>query len=167
MVPLAGAYVFAVASVTLLTPRLLQAAASIRRSVTARSASNTETFRSVSGTRFTFVDLRMPNPSWKAEERRTCSALGMTRAPLSGRGGGSGTSGDCYDPTGKRSGFYVEIKHYAKAAIFTLFTDTKDKATREKRTPVVVMHKKGTRQRIAVMDFDYFRELLDKAEPIR
>lgn len=87
----------------------------------------------------------------------------MKRSPLSGRGGGAGTSGDCYDPLLKRDWLYVEIKHYEKAAILTLFADTKEKATREQRTPVVVMHKKGTRQRIAVVDFDYFRTLLEKA----
>lgn len=105
----------------------------------------------------------MGDPSWKAEERRTCAALRMLRAPLSGRGGGSGTSGDCYSDDA-RSWLYAEIKHYARAAIFTLFSDTRAKAKREGRRPVVVMHQKGTRNRVAVVDFDFLCELLDKAE---
>ena len=88
----------------------------------------------------------------------------MIRAPLSGRNGGAGTNGDCYDPTSKRS-LYVEIKHYAanRVPFYALWRDTKEKAKREHRAPVVVVHVKKTHSRFAIVDFDYFCDLLDKA----
>ena len=106
--------------------------------------------------------------SWKAEERRTCATLKMLRSPLSGRNGGAGTNGDCYDPTTARSNLYVEIKHYATGRVpgGALFRDTRDKAKKEKRTPIVVMHEKGTRNRFAWIDFEFLCELLDAKDSV-
>lgn len=94
----------------------------------------------------------------------------MLRCPLSGRNGGAGTCGDCYEPRPdkRRDNLYVEIKHYASNRIpgGALFKDTKAKAKAEKRTPVIVMHEKGTRNRFVILDFETFCALLDKAEGI-
>lgn len=104
--------------------------------------------------------------TWKEEERRTCAKLiGMKRNELSGRGGGGGTSGDCRckTPGCPMEMLYVEIKHYAKMAIFTLFRDTKQKRQRENREhEVVITHQKGTKLRLATIDFDWFVELLSE-----
>jgi hypothetical protein len=89
----------------------------------------------------------------------------MMRTPLSGRGGGAGTSGDCYAAVGaSRSKLYVEVKHYARAFIFSLFKDTETKAARERRTPIVVMHEKGTQRYVAAIDLELLCYLLDKVD---
>lgn len=106
----------------------------------------------------------MSDTTWKAAERRIAARLRGIRAPLSGRNGGAGTSGDYISSSPGRHWLYAEFKHYAKAAIFTLFKDTDEKAKREGRRPIVVMHEKGTRNYVAVMSLDLAVYLLDKAD---
>ena len=101
-----------------------------------------------------------PSSTWKSVERRVCGWFRGTRAPLSGRNGGAGTSGDYVG----RPWLYIEIKHRAKAEIFSLFRDTQAKATAERRTPIVVYHMKGTRSYIAVSDAQWLARLLDAAD---
>jgi hypothetical protein len=101
-----------------------------------------------------------PSSTWKSVERRVCQWYRGTRAPLSGRNGGAGTSGDYVG----RPWLYIEIKHKAKAAIFSLFQDTARKAQAEQRTPLCVYHMKGTQQYIAVSEARWLARLIDAAE---
>ena len=106
----------------------------------------------------------LTDTTWKAAERRIAARLRGTRAPLSGRNGGAGTSGDYVSGVPGRKWLYAEIKHYTRAAILTLFRDTEAKAKRESRRPLVVMHEKGTQNYVAVLDFDDLCRLLDIAD---
>lgn len=95
--------------------------------------------------------------TWKAVERKIAGWFRGVRAPLSGRNGGAGTSGDYVG----RPWLYLEIKHYARMAIFTLWKDTADKAKRERRRPIVVCHEKGTQNYIAVCDAKWLAAVID------
>jgi len=101
---------------------------------------------------------------WKAAERRLAEKLRGVRAPLSGRNGGGGTSGDYIPAVPGRDWLYAEFKLYGKAAILTLFADTRTKAKTEGRRPLVVMQQKKSRNVVAVLDFDLFVALLDKVD---
>lgn len=109
----------------------------------------------------------MPAPSatWKAVELRVCRALRLGRNPGSGSNGGLGSCGDCAVFEGRPRGWlYVEIKHFAKSALFTLWKDTQKKAILERRTPVVIMHEKGTQSYLVTLDLAFFRRILDIAD---
>lgn len=107
-----------------------------------------------------------PSSTWKSVERRICRVFGLERNPGSGSNGGAGSCGDCLVPElGKPRGWlYVEVKHMAKAAIFTLWKDTVNKATNEKRIPIVVQHEKGTQRYLATVDLDTLAQLIDIAD---
>lgn len=107
-----------------------------------------------------------PSSTWKAVERRICRLLRLERNPGSGSNGGAGSCGDCLAPDlGKPRGWlYIEIKHTARAAIFTLWKDTVGKAKSERRTPIVVQHEKNTQNYLATVDLAFLAMLIDKAD---
>ena len=89
--------------------------------------------------------------AWKAFERRVCEFFhGERRTPLSG--GNSGiTRGDIIHPT-----LYVECKLSKKSAIWTLWKDTKDKADKEEKTPVVCIREKYKKGFLIIVHSDDF-----------
>lgn len=90
----------------------------------------------------------------------------MERNPGSGSNGGMGSCGDCAAPDIRlpRGWLYVEIKHFARSALFTLWKDTETKAKAEKRTPIVVQHEKGTQRYLATLDLGTLAKLIDIAD---
>ena len=97
----------------------------------------------------------MADKPWKAEEREVARKMGGRRTPLSGGRSGHLTSSDVLVDK-----YYVEVKLYKKLMVNTLFQDTKAKAKKEGRIPIVVMRTKGQRDRIAVIDFEWLIQLL-------
>jgi len=79
----------------------------------------------------------LSEPAWKVQERRSASKLGGERNPLSG-GASRHTQGDVIHPK-----LYVECKWASKIALLTLMHDTEAKAKKEKKVPVLALHKKG------------------------
>jgi hypothetical protein len=77
----------------------------------------------------------MGRKSWKAGERRAARTLGAERNPLSG--GNSGISRS--DSTHRH--LFIETKHLAKQAVWTLHDEVKEKAAREKKLPVLALMK--------------------------
>ncbi len=96
----------------------------------------------------------MPDKSWKRAERAVARRLGGARNPLSGRSGGH-SSGDVLHPE-----FYVEVKQRAHFGLFTLFKDTALKARKEGKTPVVVLHERGSKTRLYIVSEKTMLELL-------
>ena len=87
--------------------------------------------------------------AWKAFERRVAKWLRTRRTPLSGMMSGHHTSSDTLHPD-----IYVECKWTKKAAILTLWEDTRKKAKREGKIPFVAMHQRGTKIEFGLLPLD-------------
>ncbi len=77
--------------------------------------------------------------------------LGGKRTPLSGSRSGH-TSGDVIFPKGDNR--YCEVKSRKKWAIFTLWRDVAEKAKKEKKKPMLVLHEVGTKLYLRVEKFE-------------
>ena len=75
--------------------------------------------------------------SWKAVERAVAKAVGGFRTPLSG-GNSHLTTGDVVHET-----LYVEVKWRKKHAALQLMHETEERAWKESKVPVVVLHEAG------------------------
>ena len=98
----------------------------------------------------------MSDKAWKRLEREVARALGGSRNPLSGRASGH-TSGDVIHPV-----FYVEVKQRARFSVLTLMQDTEEKAKKEHKKPVVVLHARHDKRRYYLIPEKLFLELLGK-----
>ncbi len=87
--------------------------------------------------------------AWKAFERRVAEALGTRRTPLSGKMSGHNTSSDTLHPD-----VYAECKWVKKAAVFTLWEDTVQKAKREGKMPLMAMHRRGSKLEFGALPLD-------------
>ena len=99
----------------------------------------------------------MTDKPWKATERRIAAYLETERNPLSG-GNGKQTRSDTLHPA-----LFIEIKHGSGcpktwSAIVKLFRDTARLAAIERKVPVLVLHRKGSR---GVENDDAYFELTD------
>jgi hypothetical protein len=79
-----------------------------------------------------------PTKSWKAVERRIARRWGTDRTPMSG-GNSKHTRSDTLHKEA-----YIEIKHRAEFSVINLWMDTKKKADKEDKVPIVALHKKGS-----------------------
>ena len=96
----------------------------------------------------------MTDKSWKKAERTVAHKLGGTRNPLPGRSGGH-TSGDVIHPA-----LYVEVKQRARFAVLSTMRDTEEKAKKENKIPVLVLHEKGKKKRYYVVPESYIVKIL-------
>jgi hypothetical protein len=71
---------------------------------------------------------------WKETEREVAKAFGTTRAPVCNNLTHSDTFSDV---------LYIEVKKRKRFWIWGLFEDTKKKALKEKKVPVVAIKQKG------------------------
>ena len=80
----------------------------------------------------------MDRSTWKKSERRAAKLFGAERAALSGSNGKLTASDSTHDR------IFLESKHSKQAgtAVWNLFTDTKDKAKLENKTPVLALFRK-------------------------
>ncbi len=92
--------------------------------------------------------------TWKSVERRIAKALNTKRTPLSG-GNSSITSSDTL-----HSKYYVEIKQRARIPFHTVFENVKEKAKKENKIPMMVIHEKYSRDYIVFMKLNDFIELM-------
>ena len=95
--------------------------------------------------------------TWKQRERDIADDFGTKRNPLSGSMSGHSSS-DSLSET-----FYLESKLRANPPGWNLFLDTKEKAKKEKKIPVVVISKKFHKDKIAMVDYDFLVSLLEKS----
>jgi hypothetical protein len=80
----------------------------------------------------------MASQTWKEVERRIARFFGVDRNPLSGSPGGQGTRSDSLHPR-----LYIEAKHRVRHAAVTLWRETKKRAKREGKLPVVALAEKN------------------------
>jgi len=79
----------------------------------------------------------MPDKPWKQFERRIARFFGAVRNSLSGRNS-KVTSADCI-----HDHLYIEAKWRASSALFTLFEKVREEANKERKLPVIALHRKG------------------------
>ena len=80
----------------------------------------------------------MSDKAWKAFERRVADFFHGKRNPLSGGNSGSGTRADVIHDR-----LFIECKKRVKHSAVTLWDDTKKKAVKEGKTPVVCLSEKN------------------------
>ncbi len=81
----------------------------------------------------------MGDKAWKALERRVARFLGGERNRMSGAVDQL-TAGDVVHDT-----LYVEVKQRATLALDTWMTEAADHAVDEEKTPIMVLHRKGSK----------------------
>lgn len=84
--------------------------------------------------------------AWKSFERLVAGFFGTKRVPLSGSNSGHGTNSDSLHPK-----LYIECKVRGKISLWSLFTDTENKAKVEGKIPVVAIKQKGERGYLLVI----------------
>ena len=94
--------------------------------------------------------------AWKKLEERTAKKFNTQRTPLSG----SMSKHTSSDTLSKQ--FYIECKFRKKISLNSLFKEISDKAKKEKKIPILVLHEKYKRQDLAVMRLDDLVSLLNK-----
>lgn len=90
----------------------------------------------------------MKRGSWKRVEGKVAARFGTERTPLSG-GNSKITRSDTLSKDK-----YIEVKSRKTWAIFTLFRDTAEKAKKEKKTPMLVLHETGKHLYLKVEKLD-------------
>ena len=95
--------------------------------------------------------------TWKQRERDIAEDFNTKRNPLSGSMSGHSSSDSLSDT------FYLESKLRAKPGGWNLFMDTRDKAKRENKIPIVILSKKYHKDKIAMVDYDFLLGLLEKS----
>ena len=97
--------------------------------------------------------------TWKKQEMAVARMFGSTRTPLSGRNSRHGTSSDSLHPE-----LYIELKTKSKIPFWTTWLETVDAAGQEGKAPLLVIHKKGSHRRVAMVDVVWLAELWKKAK---
>ena len=95
--------------------------------------------------------------TWKKRESQIAKDFGTNRNPLSGSMSGHSSSDSLSDK------FYLESKLRINPPGWTLFMDTRDKAKREGKIPVIILSKKYHKDKISMIDYNFLLELLDKS----
>lgn len=101
----------------------------------------------------------MADKAWKAYERVVAKYFGSTRTPLSG-GNGKQTRSDSLHPK-----LYVECKYSAKSALDSLFQETKEKAIKENKIPIICTKKKGTDGFLITIHSSDFKDMITDTSP--
>lgn len=95
----------------------------------------------------------MSDKTWKQAERRVAEFFHGERTPLSG-GNSRLTRGDIIHPT-----LYVEVKYRKSHAVLNLWRETKEKADKENKTPVVCLAEKGKKGFFILVNSNDFLKL--------
>ena len=95
--------------------------------------------------------------TWKKREMKIAKDFDTKRNPLSGSMSGHSSSDSLSDT------FYLESKLRANPPGWNLFIDTRDKAKRENKIPIVILSKKYHKDNIAMVDYDFLLGLLEKS----
>ena len=100
----------------------------------------------------------MPDKSWKRKEREAAHLFGCHRQIGSGVSGlGERSKSDSDHPR-----LFIEVKHYARQAVRSLWREVALKATKEKKTAVLVLYEKGKPGGLIVVHEDDLDTLIDE-----
>lgn len=102
-----------------------------------------------------------PKKTWKAAERRVAKKYGEKRQIGSGSLGRSERS--CSDTTHEK--LYIETKYRQKSAVRTLYDDTRIKAKKEKKIPVVILVDKSRPGFLVVVEAKNIKAVADLYDP--
>ena len=94
--------------------------------------------------------------NWKNTEREVAKAFGTTRAPVSN----NLTHSDTFHKS-----CYIEVKKRKKFWIWGLFEDTKKKALKEKKIPIVAIKQKGKRGFLIVVRPEDLKKVSESIKP--
>jgi hypothetical protein len=100
----------------------------------------------------------MPNKTWKASERKVAKSFGTKRNSLSGSNSKVSSSDTTHDK------LYIENKYRVKHTAITLWTDTKEKAKKENKTPVVCLCEKNKKGFWVLVHIDDLKQVADEME---
>ena len=102
----------------------------------------------------------MHRGTWKKFEARVARMFGTTRAPLSGINGGV-TASDSLSPD-----FFIEVKMRKRHALWSLFDDTRAKAKKENKVPVIAVGETNRRGALICIHSDDLGRVSDLLKEI-
>lgn len=89
--------------------------------------------------------------SWKEVERRVAKFFGGVRNFLSGAQGGGDVAVELPEGKVPHPHYWVEVKHFSsnlQGSVWGLMEATSRLAKKEKKIPVLVLHKKGSKHHL-------------------
>ena len=96
--------------------------------------------------------------TWQKFEQRIAEKLGGKRNPLSGADPKTGTKAD-----GQIPDLFLECKLRSKVPFYADFRKAQALADAEGKPLAFVIHSKGTKQDLMILDFEDFRQMLEAA----
>lgn len=99
--------------------------------------------------------------TWKRRERDAARLFGAERQPLSGSGGRTDLTRS--DSTHER--LFVETKLRASSAVRNLWELTRDRARKERKTPVLILYAKGKPGALVVVHQDDLAAVASELDP--
>lgn len=100
--------------------------------------------------------------TWQKFEQRIAEKLGGKRNPLSGADPKTGTKAD-----GQIPDLFLECKLRSKVPFYADFRKAQALAEAEGKPLAFVIHSKGTKQDLAVVDFRFFQRLVNESRAFR
>jgi len=95
--------------------------------------------------------------SWKVFEREVSKFFSTVRNALSGMNS-KVTGSDTHHPD-----YYIECKYRAKSSLHTLFKDTREKAKKENKIPIVCTKLKNENGFLVTIHCSDYEELVNKS----
>jgi hypothetical protein len=103
----------------------------------------------------------MVTKTWKAVELRIATFFGGVRNWLSGAEGGGDVAIEVEGGRIPHPTLYISIKHYStrlSRSVWSLMEEAEREARKEKKKPVLVLHKKHSRKTLVCIWMDTFKE---------
>ena len=97
----------------------------------------------------------MNSKQWKSIERTIANFFNTKRTPLSGSNSNHDTSSDSL-----HEDFYIEVKYRKETATGNLFHETKQKAKKEKKLPIVATKDKNKHGFLITIHSDNLEEFI-------
>jgi len=97
---------------------------------------------------------RMNRNTWKQRERQAAKLFGSERTPLSGGNSKITRSDSLHDE------LYLECKHRNKSSLWNLYKETKEKAKKENKVPVLSIGLLGANGSLIVIHSDDLKNVL-------
>ena len=97
---------------------------------------------------------------WKQTERRIAKLFNTRRTPLSGSNSLHTESDTLHES------LFIEIKQRKKIPFLRIFMETIEKAKKENKTPMVIMHETNSRTDIVMIALDDFLKSFRQKEKI-
>lgn len=92
--------------------------------------------------------------TWKRRERKIAAFFGTKRTPLSGGNSGHGTRSDSLHDK-----FYIEAKYRARQAVWNLYLETDELASKEGKKSILTLCQKNEQGFLIVVHNEDFEEV--------